>query len=108
MKLRELSRSDARELISELRSMAALPPGPDPKRLARAKEIRFQIQGQDWASRYVAGKLDEAYKFLEILLSARRWREVLSLDALRKQIKSTCSLALGGDKSRNAGRLTSA
>ena len=108
MKLRELTRSEARELIAELRSMAALPPGPDPKRLARAKEIRFQIQGQDWASGYLAGKLDEAYKFLEVLLSARRWREVLSLDALRKQIKSACSLALGGRKSRNSGRLTSA
>ena len=93
MKLRELSNAEARELIAELRAMAALPPGPDPKRLARAKEIRFQIRGQDWASDYLAGKMDEAYRFLETLLSARRWREVLSLDALRKQIKSACSLA---------------
>ena len=108
MKLRELTRSEARELISELRSMAELPPGPDSKRLARAKEIRFQVQGQEWASGYLAGKLDEAYKFLEVLLSARRWREVLSVDALRKQIKSACSLALGGQKSRNTGRLTRA
>jgi len=96
MKLRELSRSEARELIAELRAMATLPPGPDPKRLARAKGIRFQVQGQDWASRSLAGKLDEAYRFLEILLSARRWREVLSLDGLRKQIKSACSLASAG------------
>src|SRR5205823_4409600 len=108
MKLRELTRSEARELIAELRSMAALPPGPDPKRLARAKEIRFQIQGQDWATGYLARKLDDAYRFLEVLLSARRWRDVLSLDALRRQIKSACSLALGGRKSRNSGRLTSA
>ncbi len=108
MKLRKLTRAEARELIAELRSMAALPPGPDPKRLARAKEIRFQIQGQNWASGYLGGKLEEAYECLEVLLSARRWREVLSLDALRKQIKSACSLALGGRKSRNSGRLTSA
>jgi hypothetical protein len=93
MKLRELSRAEARELIAELRAMAALPAGPDPKRLARAKEIRFQIRGQAWASDYLAGKVDEAYRFLETLLSARRWREVLSLDTLRKQIKSACSLA---------------
>ena len=93
MKRRELSRSEARELIAELRSMASLPTRPDPKRLARAKEIRFLVQGQDWASRYLVDKLDEVYGFLEILLSARRWRELLSVDGLRKQIKSACTLA---------------
>jgi hypothetical protein len=52
MKLRNLTRLDALSLLDELRAMAMVEPGPDPKRLARAKEIRFQLQGQEWASRW--------------------------------------------------------
>ena len=71
--------------------MASLEPGPDPKLLDRAKEIRFQLQGQEWASLWMRGKLDEAYRDLEVLLSARRWRDLLSVDALRGEIKGVCS-----------------
>ena len=71
--------------------MATLQPGPDPKRLARAREIRFQLKGQEWASLWIEEKLDEVYRHLEVLLSARRWREVLSVEALRQQIKGICA-----------------
>ena len=64
MKLRNLTQQDALPLLSELRAMAALEPGPDPKRLARANEIRFQLQGQEWASLWMREKLDEVYRFL--------------------------------------------
>ena len=36
-------------------------------------------------------KLDEVYRHLEVLLSARRWRELLSIDAVRDEIKGICS-----------------
>jgi len=92
MKLRNLSRQDALPLLDELRAMAAVEPGPDPKCLARAKEIRFQLQGQEWASLWMREKLEEAYRFLEILLSARRWRDAsLSVDRMRSEIKGACS-----------------
>jgi hypothetical protein len=92
MKLRNLTRQDARPLLSELRAMAALEPGPDPKRLARAKEIRFQLQGQEWASLWMREKLDEVYRFLETILSARRWRDApLSVEGMRSEIKGACS-----------------
>jgi hypothetical protein len=91
MKLRAITRAEALNLLAELRSMAALEPGPDPKRLARAKEIRFQLQGQKWASLWMREKLDEVYRHLEVLLSARRWRGLLSVDALRSEIKGFCS-----------------
>ena len=91
MKHRAISQDDALSLLDELRAMASLEPGPDPKRLARAKEIRFLLQGQDWASLWMRDKLDEAYRHLEILLSARRWRDLLSVDALRGDIKGICS-----------------
>jgi len=92
MKLRNLSQQDALPLLDELRAMAAVEPGPDPKRLARAKEIRFQLQGQEWVSLWMRDKLEEAYRFIEILLSARRWRDPpLSIDGMRSEIKGTCS-----------------
>ena len=91
MKLRVIAQDQAKELIAELRAMAGLEPGPDPKRLARAKEIRFQLQGQDWASLWMREKLGEVYRHLEVLLSARRWRELMSIDAVRSEIKGTCS-----------------
>ena len=91
MKFRELTPEDALPLLAELRAMAVLEPGPDPKRLARAREIRFQLQGQDWASLWMQEKLDQVYRHLEVLLSARRWRELLSVDALRSEIKGACS-----------------
>jgi hypothetical protein len=91
MKHRAISQDDALSLLDELRAMASLEPGPDPKRLARAKEIRFLLQGQDWASLWMRDKLDEAYRHLEILLSARRWRDLLSVDGLRGDIKGICS-----------------
>ena len=92
MKLRSLTREDALPLLDELRAMAALEPGPDPRRLARAKEIRFQLQGQEWASLWMQDKLDEVYRFLETILSARRWRDApLSVDIMRSEIKGACS-----------------
>jgi len=81
-----------RPLLDELRAMAVLEPGPDPKRLARAKAIRFHLQGQEWASLSMREKLDEVYRFLEVLLSARRWRDPpLSIDGMRSEIKGACS-----------------
>ena len=91
MKHRAITQNEALGLLDELRVMASLEPGADPKRLARAKEIRFQLQGQDWASLWMREKLDEAYHHLEVLLSARRWRNLLSVDALRDEIKGICS-----------------
>lgn len=91
MKLRAITRNEALSLVDELRSFAALDPGPDRKRLARAKEIRFQLQGQGWASLWMREKLDEVYRHLEVLLSARHWRDLLSVDALRSEIKGICS-----------------
>jgi len=92
MKLRNLTRQDVLPLLDELRAMAVLEPGPDPKRLARAKEIRFQLQGQEWASLWMRDKLDEVYRFLEIILSARRWRDApLGVDVMRSEIKGSCS-----------------
>ena len=91
MKHRAITRDEALGLLDELRAMASLEPGADPKRLARAKEIRFQIQGQEWASPWVGEKLDEAYHHLEVLFSTRRWRELLSIDALRDEVKGICS-----------------
>ncbi len=98
MKRRPITRTEARDLVAELKAMASLGPGPDPKHLARAREIRFQLQGQEWASGYLTEKLDEIYRRFEVLLSARRWRELLSVDGFRKEIKSACarvSTALG-------------
>ena len=91
MKHRPVTKSDAKDLVAELRAMAVLGPGPDPKRLARAKEIRFQLQGQDWASLWMRAKLDEVYGHLEVLLSATRWQELISVDAVRSEIKGICS-----------------
>lgn len=71
--------------------MASVEPGPNQTRLDRAKEIRFQLQGQEWASTWMREKLDEVYRHLEVLLSARRWRDLLSVDALRDEIKGICS-----------------
>ena len=56
MKHRIIAQNEAKELIAELQAMAGLEPGPDPKRLARAKEICFLLQGQDWASFLDAGE----------------------------------------------------
>ncbi len=92
MKLRNPTRLDAVPLLDELRAMAVVEPGPDRKRLARAKEIRFHLQGQEWASLWTREKLDEVYRFLEVLLSARRWRDPpLSIDRMRSEIKGACS-----------------
>ena len=92
MKLRSVTRQDALPLLDELRAMAVIKPGPNAKRLVRAKEICFQLQGQEWASPWMREKLDEVYRFLEILLSARRWRDApLSVDLMRSEIKGACS-----------------
>jgi hypothetical protein len=92
MKLRDLTKEDALPLLDEFRAMASVEPGPDPKLLARAKEIRFQLQGQEWASLWMRDKLEEAYRWVEILLSTRRWRDApLSIDGMRSEIKGTCS-----------------
>jgi hypothetical protein len=90
MKLETLSRSQASDLIDELRGMAELPPGTNRSALRRAKEIRFQVRGQVGTSPSAAAKAGEAYQDLEILLHAHRWKAELSLDYLRKRIKSSC------------------
>ncbi len=108
MKLRPLTLIEARELLAELREMADLAPGPAPKVLRRAKEIRFQVRGQPWANSYVAEKVDAAYRDLEVLLSSRRWREPSSIDALRHEIKAASARARAGLVRRGGGRLTSA
>jgi len=94
MKLQVLTAAEVLRLIDELRGMAALPPGRDPRALRRAKEIRFQIQGQSQCSEYLTEKLDAAYRALEVLLSTRRWKDALSVDTLRHEVKSACSLAV--------------
>ena len=92
MKLRTITKEDALPLLSELRAMAGLEPGPDPKRLARAKEIHFQLQGQEWASLWMRDKLEETYRFLAIILSTRRWRGApLSVETMRSEIKGACA-----------------
>ena len=93
MKLQPLSTSDTLTLISELRAMAALPPGPTPEVLKRAKEIRFQIQGQPGCPEHLAAKVDATYRALEILLSTKRWREH-DVESLRQQVKSACSVVM--------------
>ena len=91
MKLRVVTREEALSLLDELRSMATLEQGPNRKRLLRAKEICFQLQGQKWTSLWARGKLGEVYLHLEVLFSSRRWRDLLSVDALRSEIKGICS-----------------
>jgi hypothetical protein len=94
MKLRPMTRTQGCALISEIRAMAELPRGPNPDALGRAKEIRFQLQGQAWSAPYLSAKIDAAYRHLEVLLSSRRWQDVSSMDALRNDIKSACARAL--------------
>lgn len=92
MKLVTLSPSEATALalVNELRAMADLPAEPNPRALDRAREIRFLLEGQPCATPTSAQKTDAAIRDLEILLHADRWREEISLDFLRKRIKSSC------------------
>jgi hypothetical protein len=90
MKLETLTRSQAIALVDELRAMADLPEGANSRALRRAKEIRFQLQGQAHCSPSASARADEAYADLEILLHAHRWRGEHSLVSLRKRIKSSC------------------
>ena len=94
MRLRPMTRTQGCALIAEIRAMAELPRGPNPEALARAKEIRFQLQGQAWSAPYLSAKIDAAYRDLDVLLSGRRWRDVSSIDGLRNDIKSACARAL--------------
>jgi len=91
MKVRTLRIPEARDPIAELRSFAALPPGPNRQALTRAKEIRFHLQGQAWASDWMRAKVADAFRNIEILLSARRWRSAPSIDFVRRAIKGPCS-----------------
>src|SRR5215217_8935803 len=90
MKLATLTRGQASTLVEELRAMAELPAGANPKALRRAEEIRFQLQGQSGTSPSAIEKADEVYRELEILLHAHRWKAEVQLDYLRKRIKSSC------------------
>lgn len=90
MKLEKLSPNDAVALVDELRSMAELEPGPNKGALQRAKEIRFQLSGQEHTSPSAIARVDEVYRELEVLLHAHRWKDEHSLDGLRKRIKSSC------------------
>jgi len=77
-------------LVDEVRAMADLPAGANPDALRRAKEIRFQLQGQPEASPAAIEKADEVYRELEILLHGHRWQREYQLDHLRVRIKSAC------------------
>jgi hypothetical protein len=90
MKLERLTRDRASALVDELRAMAELPAGANSEALRRAKEIRFQLQGQTGTSPTAAVKADEVYGELEILLHADRWKAEHELDDFRKRIKSSC------------------
>ena len=90
MKLTKLGVAEVKALVAELRTMAELPLGPNPRALARAKEIRFQLQGQDGASPTSVAKADSVYRDLEVLLHSHRWQDEPSLEGFRKQIKSGC------------------
>jgi septum formation topological specificity factor MinE len=91
MKVRSLTRSQALELVAELRGSATLPPGPAPQDLRRAKEIRFLLKSQSTSSQYLHEKADRAYELIQVLLSHRRWRQYpTGLEQLRKDIKSAC------------------
>lgn len=70
--------------------MADLPPSADPVSLARAREIRFLIQGQPRSVGTSATRVEEVFRGLEVLLCARRWREEPSVDDLWKRIRSAC------------------
>jgi hypothetical protein len=80
---------EANALLTELRSMAQLEPGPDKASLLRAKEICALLRHLD--RRTVGERCDRAYAMLEILLSSRRWKvEATSVEALRKDIRMAC------------------
>jgi len=90
MKLKQLSIEEAGDLVAELRGMAELPADTNAAALRRAKEIRFLLQGQAFSTPSSSAKADEVYRDLETLLHATRWREAVSLESLRKDIKSSC------------------
>lgn len=91
MKQRSITLAEASALLTELRGMSLLPPGPDAGALARAREICSVLQGQQHGGRTVAQAADRAFHTLEILLSRRRWKqEAPSVEALRQQIKGAC------------------
>ncbi|MDB4892326.1 MAG: hypothetical protein JWL61_4181 [Gemmatimonadetes bacterium] len=90
MKFSTLTNTQASALVDELREMADLPAGANAPVLLRAKEIRFQLQGQEGTSPSASDKADDVYHELTILLHPHRWRAEHSLDHLRKRIKSAC------------------
>jgi hypothetical protein len=90
MKFVTLSLAEANSLVDEIRAMAELPPGANLATLARARETRTLLQGQAFATPTSIQKADAAYRDLEILLHDHRWKDELSLDVLRKRIKSSC------------------
>jgi hypothetical protein len=91
MKLWTLSEGEIADYIAELRSMADLPAEPNRAALDRAKELRFQLRGQTSIGPRGREYADAAYRDLEVLLHATRWKAELSLDFLRKRIKSSCA-----------------
>jgi len=90
MKLRTLTAAEASALVDELRAMANLPPGINANALRRAKEIRFQLQGQAGTTPSAHAHADDVYRDLEVLLHPHRWKSESSLETFRKQIKSSC------------------
>ena len=91
MKLRSLSEKEIAEHIAELRAMAELPAAENPPALDRAKQLRFQLQGQKSIATRGYEYADAIYHDLEQLLHATRWKTEPSLDFLRKRIKSSCA-----------------
>ena len=97
VKLQSISQDEGLSLVAELRQMAALPTGPNPGALKRAREIRFQLAGQAWIKPHVSAKLDTAFAELEVLLSTKRWQEYVGgADAVRKAFKSACARVSAG------------
>jgi hypothetical protein len=91
VKAKPLSTAEASALVAELRAMALRPPGHDEPVLRRAKEITFQLAALPSQTGRLAGATKHAYGLLEILLSHRRWKtEAVTVEALRKDIKSAC------------------
>lgn len=86
-----LTATEADSLLIELRAMALLAPGQNAAALDRARAIASRLRTLDPSPFAVGRRADSACKLIEILLSSRRWKtEAVSVDSLRKSIKSEC------------------
>ena len=90
MKQRSLDKPEAIALIADLRALADAAVGPNPKALKTAKGACFLLGEQPQAPHHRTAKAREVLRLLEVLFSTRRWKEVPSVEGLRKDIKSAC------------------